>query len=72
MTYGLYSRIRNPMYLFVDLMLVGLIFALHLHWLLPIFAVFMVFQIRQARREARVLQEKFGEAYSEYRKQTWF
>lgn len=71
-THGLYARIRNPMYVFVDLMVLGLILALHLHWLLVIFAVLVAFQARQARREAKVLQEKFGQAYLDYRKQTWF
>jgi len=71
-THGLYARIRNPMYVSVDLMVFGLILALHLHWLLVIFSVFVVFQARQARREAKVLQEKFGQAYLDYRKQTWF
>lgn len=71
-THGLYSRFRNPMYVFVDLMLFGLILALHLHWLFVIFPVFVLFQARQARREAKVLQEKFGQAYLDYRKQTWF
>jgi protein-S-isoprenylcysteine O-methyltransferase Ste14 len=71
-THGLYARIRNPMYVFVDLMLFGLILALHLHWLLVIFAAFVVFQARQARREAGVLREKFGQAYLDYCEQTWF
>jgi len=53
-------------------MIFGLILALHLHWLLVVFAIFVVFQARQARREAKVLQEKFGQAYIDYRKQTWF
>ena len=60
------------MYVSVDLMVFGLILALPMHWLLVIFAVFVVFQARQARREAKVLQEKFGQAYLDYRKQTWF
>jgi protein-S-isoprenylcysteine O-methyltransferase Ste14 len=70
-THGLYSRVRNPMYIFVDLMVIGLIFALHLHWLLAIFVIFVVFQVRQAQREAKILQEHFGHAYLEYRKRTW-
>jgi protein-S-isoprenylcysteine O-methyltransferase Ste14 len=37
-----------------------------------VFAIFVVLQARQARREAKVLQEKFGQAYIDYRKQTWF
>ncbi len=71
-THGLYARIRNPMYVSVDLMVFGLILALHLYWLLVVFAVFVVFQARQARREAKALQEKFGQAYFDYCKQTWF
>src|SRR2546423_4599984 len=30
-THGLYSHLRNPMYVFVDIMLFGFILALHLH-----------------------------------------
>jgi protein-S-isoprenylcysteine O-methyltransferase Ste14 len=71
-SHGLYYRIRNPMYVFVDLMVFGLIFVLRLHWLLAVFAVLVAFQVRQARREARVLQEKFGRAYLDYRNATWF
>jgi protein-S-isoprenylcysteine O-methyltransferase Ste14 len=71
-THGLYARIRNPMYVSVDLMVFGLILALHLYWVFVIFAVFVVFQARQARREAKVLQGRFGQAYLDYRKQTWF
>jgi protein-S-isoprenylcysteine O-methyltransferase Ste14 len=71
-SHGLYSWIRNPMYVFLDLMVFGLIFLLRLHWLLVVFAVLVFFQARQARREARVLQEKFGQTYLDYRNGTWF
>ena len=71
-THGFYARIRNPMYIFLDLMVLGLILAFRGYWFLVILAVVVGFQIRQSRREARVLQEKFGQAYLEYRKQTWF
>ena len=39
---------------------------------LVILGVLVVLQTRQARRDAKVLQEKFGRSYLEYRKQTWF
>lgn len=71
-TRGLYSRIRNPIYFFVDLMWLGLILALHLPWLFgPLFAL-LVFHVFRARREGKVLQEAFGQAYLDYRKRTWF
>ena len=69
---GLYSRIRHPMYIFVDLMIFGLILALYFPWALVILPVLAVVQIVQARREGRVLQAKFGQAYQDYRRQTWF
>ena len=34
---GLYSRIRNPIYVFVDVMVFGLILAVHLYWLFALF-----------------------------------
>ena len=70
-THGLYSRIRNPMYVFVDLMLFGLTLALQMYWLLVILAVLAILQVRQARNEAKLLQEKFGQTYLDYRSQTW-
>ena len=40
--------------------------------LLIAFVVLIPMQIIRARREAAVLEAKFGDAYREYRKQTWF
>ena len=71
-TYGLYSRIRNPIYLFVGVMWVGLIVALQLNWLFVPFLALLVMQLIRARREAKVLQDRFGQAYLDYRAQTWF
>jgi len=70
--HGLYSRIRHPIYVFVDLMILGLILALGLRWGLLILPVVAVVQIVQARRENRILQAKFGQAYLDYCRQTWF
>jgi len=71
-TAGLYSRIRNPMYVFLDVMLIGLAVALHMYSLLAVVVVLFVAQSKRGRQEAAVLKEKFGQAYLDYRKQTWF
>jgi protein-S-isoprenylcysteine O-methyltransferase Ste14 len=71
-TRGLYSRIRNPIYIFLDVTVLGLILALRLYWLFLLLTVLAFFQARQARKEATLLQEKFGQAYRDYAKQTWF
>jgi protein-S-isoprenylcysteine O-methyltransferase Ste14 len=70
-TRGLYSRIRNPIYLFVDVMWFGLILALHLYWLFVPLLTLLVFHVFRARREGKVLQEAFGRTYLDYRKRTW-
>jgi protein-S-isoprenylcysteine O-methyltransferase Ste14 len=69
---GLYSRIRNPIYVFVDVMIFGLILALHLYWLFALFPLLVAMHVYRAHQEAKVLQGKFGQAYLDYRNQTWF
>lgn len=71
-TTGLYSRIRNPMYVFLDLTLMGAALALGSWYPLVPLVILVPLQIMNARREARVLSEKFGAAYAEYRQGTWF
>jgi protein-S-isoprenylcysteine O-methyltransferase Ste14 len=71
-THGLYARFSSPMYLFLDLALAGLILSVEIYWLYAILAVLATVQIIQARRESKVLQEKFGNDYLNYRAQTWF
>ncbi len=34
--------------------------------------IIIVLQTIRARQESRVLEEKFGDEYREYRKKTWF
>jgi protein-S-isoprenylcysteine O-methyltransferase Ste14 len=71
-THGLYSRIRNPMYLFVDLTVVGLTLAIHFWYLACILLVLVPLQIRNARKERKLLHQKFGETYRAYQAKTWF
>lgn len=71
-THGLYSRIRNPMYLFLDLALCGVALAAGSWYPLLPLIILVPLQVRNAGREAELLQEKFGAAYAEYRRSTWF
>jgi len=71
-THGLYARLRNPIYVFVGVMWFGLILALRLNWLFVPFLAMLVMQMIRAGREAKVLQERFGQAYLDYRERTWF
>lgn len=71
-TTGLYSRIRNPIYLFGALMLAGAIIWANRPWLLLFFLVLIPLQIYRSRKEEVVLLEKFGDAYLHYKRKTWF
>jgi len=71
-TTGIYSKIRNPIYVFGAVTIAGVILVVQrpVLWV-PLF-VAVVLQTLRARREARVLEAAFGDAYREYRRKTWF
>lgn len=72
-TIGIYSKIRNPIYVFGVVIFAGLALYLPVPWwglllMLPIIVTF----VWRARNEARILEAKFGDAYRQYRSRTWF
>ena len=71
-TRGIYSRIRNPIYVSGVVFIIGIAITLGQPLILLLLVVMIPMQIWRARREARVLEEKFGEEYREYRRRTWF
>ena len=71
-TCGIYSRIRNPIYISGMIFLIGVALIVERPKLLAVLLVLIPMQIIRARREAAVLEAKFGDAYREYRRRTWF
>ena len=71
-TRGLYSRIRNPVYVFGAIALAGLFLYIQRPWLLLLLAVLIPMQVARARAESRVLEARFGDEYRRWREQTWF
>jgi protein-S-isoprenylcysteine O-methyltransferase Ste14 len=71
-TRGLYSRIRNPIYVFGSCFIGGAILAVRRPVWLLIFAIIIPMQLWRARKEEQVLEAKFGEQYRSYRAGTWF
>lgn len=71
-TTGLYSKFRNPVYLFGQLAFLGLAIA----WNTPpgyaVFALMIPVQMLRASKERAVLEEAFGDEYRAYRARTWF
>jgi protein-S-isoprenylcysteine O-methyltransferase Ste14 len=72
-TTGIYSKIRNPIYFFGMVILVGIVLYGSMPWwgLLLVLLVILM-QVWRARNEARVLEAKFGDTYRQYRAKTWF
>ena len=70
-TNGLYSRIRHPMYVFMDLTILGLALALPSWWVLALLVLLLPLQVRNARRESKLLAERYGVDYQAWRSRTW-
>jgi protein-S-isoprenylcysteine O-methyltransferase Ste14 len=71
-THGLYSKIRNPIYVFATFTLAGLVLYLNRPAFLLLLLPVLLLQALRARRESQVLEQRFGDAYREYRAHTWF
>jgi protein-S-isoprenylcysteine O-methyltransferase Ste14 len=71
-THGLYSKIRNPIYVFGVVMFTGVILVLQMPVLWIALVAMVIGQAIRARREARVLEMAFGDTSREYWRKTWF
>lgn len=71
-TTGVYSKIRNPIYVFGSMFMAGYLLLLAEPIWLLMFVVIVPLQVWRARKEARVLEAAFGDEYRAWRAKTWF
>jgi protein-S-isoprenylcysteine O-methyltransferase Ste14 len=71
-TTGLYSRIRNPVYVFSAIGIAGFVMCIGRPTLLLLLLVLIPVQVLRAQAEGRKLEEAFGEDYRQWKRQTWF
>jgi len=71
-TQGIYSKIRNPIYVSCAVLLAGFVLVMHRPILWLVLPALIIMQTLRARREAKVLEAAFGDAYRDYRRKTWF
>lgn len=71
-TTGLYSKFRNPIYLFGGIAFAGLFIVIGDPILFLMFLLFYSHQLLRIRKEGKVLEQAFGEEYLRYKAKTWF
>jgi protein-S-isoprenylcysteine O-methyltransferase Ste14 len=71
-THGLYSRFRNPIYLFGAVAIAGIFLYMNQPLYLWVFVILIPLQIHRARQEGKVLEARFGDEYRQYKSRTWF
>lgn len=71
-SHGIYSKIRNPIYVFSAMLILGFLLALQRPFLFFLLVIVIPVQIIRARQESKVLEEKFGDEYRQYKQSTWF
>lgn len=71
-THGIYSKIRHPLYLGINLTLFGLIFLYPKTWLVITLLLIIFYFFYRMHVENNYLLEKLGQEYKDYKKKTWF
>jgi protein-S-isoprenylcysteine O-methyltransferase Ste14 len=71
-THGIYSKIRNPIYLFGGLAFLGEFLAMGWYLGIAILVIINLGQYFRIRREEQVLEAAFGDEYRAYKDKTWF
>lgn len=70
-TTGMYSIVRNPLYLGNFVIILGVMLSIKVWWLVLIFSlVFFIYMERIILAEEKFLHEKFGEQYDTWREKT--
>jgi hypothetical protein len=69
---GALRKDPQSIYFFGSLFIIGYILVMGHPWALLIFLAIIPLQLWRARKEAQVLEAKFGDEYRTYRSTTWF
>jgi protein-S-isoprenylcysteine O-methyltransferase Ste14 len=71
-THGIYSKFRNPVYIFSAMAIAALFIYIDRTIYLWSFLILLPLQLFRAHKESQVLEAHFGDSYRQYKSQTWF
>lgn len=71
-TSGIYKRLRHPIYYFGLTFILGAIIFSQKFILIIVWFAIIFMQRSRMKNEEKILEEKFGEKYLDYKKGTWF
>jgi len=71
-TNGIYSKIKHPIYLGINITLMGLMFFYTKIWFIIVGSLIIFYFFRRMYVEDKYLTKKLGKKYIEYKKKTWF
>jgi protein-S-isoprenylcysteine O-methyltransferase Ste14 len=71
-TTGIYSYFSHPLYLGVNLTLIGLFLLYPKIWFIIITGIIVIYFFSRMRIETVFLSKELGKKYIDYRKKTWF
>ncbi|QPJ61734.1 MAG: isoprenylcysteine carboxylmethyltransferase family protein [Candidatus Nitronauta litoralis] len=70
---GIYSRLRHPIYLGINMTFLGMTLCAGSSWgLAYVVGIILPLNFIRARLEDRALETRFGDSYNEWKKTTWF
>ena len=71
-TSGIYSKIRHPLYICSIVATFGLCLMYKAVWVYIVWLLLIVLQIFRATKEEKILENKFGNEFLNYKRSTWF
>jgi|ERR1051326_1829479 protein-S-isoprenylcysteine O-methyltransferase Ste14 len=69
---GVYSKISHPIYTASVIATLGLCLIHQKLWLFGVWIALIIIQFFRAKKEEKVLTQKFGDEYLNQKKRTWF
>ena len=69
---GIYSKLRHPVYYFSLLAVAGIVIFAWSNYMFIALGILLIVELVRIKQEEKILLQKFGNDYVEYKRSTWF